>query len=83
MNELGAVLKQLVQERQRLQNEIDQLDQAITALQRVKGNDRATRTQARGTRKMSEAARKRISDAQKARWDKFRSGKIGKRRKAA
>ena len=83
MSEFAAVLKQLVQGRERLQNEIKQLDQAIQALQRVKGKERSVRTRGSGTRKMSAAARKRISDAQKARWEKFRSGKTGKRRNAA
>jgi hypothetical protein len=83
MSEIGAVLKQLMQQRERLQSEIAQLDKAIVALQQVRGSKRENPARARGTRTMSAAARKRIADAQKARWEKFRSAKAGRRRNAA
>lgn len=74
MGQLGAVLEQLKQERQRLQNELKQLNQAIRALAGV-----GKSTSQRGShRVISAAARKRIAAAQKARWAKFRA-KAGKK----
>ena len=61
MADLGAVLAQLKQER-------DKLDRAIAALSGVvKGKA--------GRRTLSAAARKRIADAQRARWAKFKAKK--------
>ena len=66
MTDLGAVLEQLKQERAKL-------DQAIAALSGVVGGkDRKRR---RGKRTLSAAARKRIGDAQRARWAKVRAKK--------
>jgi hypothetical protein len=77
MSELGAVLDQLKRERSRVAGELEQLDQAIRALDKVGGSTgrRAGRTVRSGTRTMSAAARKRIAIAQKARWAKFRASK--------
>lgn len=65
MTELGVVLAQLKKER-------DRLNRAIAAL-----SGSATRGRSGGTkkRKLSAAARKRIADAQRARWAKFRAKK--------
>ena len=66
MTDLGAVLAQLKQER-------DKLDRAIAALSPVAGIKASSgRT---GKRKLSAAARKRIADAQKARWAKYKAKK--------
>ena len=62
MTDLGAVLAQLKQER-------DKLDRAIAALSGVGGVGRS------GKRRLSAAARKRIADAQRARWAKFKAKK--------
>jgi hypothetical protein len=62
MTDLTKVVAQLKQER-------DKLDQAIAALS---GVGRAGRT---GKRTLSAAARKRIADAQRARWAKFKAKK--------
>jgi len=64
MTDLGAVLAQLKAERSKL-------DRAITALSDVVGGSAG----GRGKRILSAAARKRIADAQRARWAKFKSKK--------
>lgn len=68
MNNLGAVLQQLKQERSRL-------DKAITALSEVTGGGNASMEGSRPKRQLSVAARKRIAAAQRARWAKVRAGK--------
>lgn len=64
MTDLGAVIAQLKKER-------DKLDRAIAALSGVGGKS-GGRT---GKRRMSAAARKRIAEAQRARWAKVRAKK--------
>lgn len=66
MTDLGAVLAQLKQER-------DKLDRAIAALSGFAGT--SGRSRKTGKRKLSAAARKRIADAQRARWAKFKAKK--------
>jgi len=66
MTDLGAVLAQLKQER-------DKLDRAIAALSGVVGAK--AHSGGRGKRTLSVAARKRIAAAQRARWAKFKAGK--------
>lgn len=65
MADLSAVLAQLKKER-------DRLDRAIAALSGVGTRAHGGRT---GVRRLSAAARKRIADAQRARWAKFRKTK--------
>ncbi len=80
MADLRAVLKELEQERSRL-------DEAIRTIRGLAGNNarngRATtngeRRSLRAKRRMSPAARRRIIAAQKARWAKWRA----QRKKAA
>ena len=77
MVNLGSALAQLREERIRTQKELGRLDQAISALQ-VLTADHSAATQAskpRARRKLSAAARKRISEAQKARWAKMKKRK--------
>ena len=64
MTDLGAVLAQLKAERAKL-------DRAIEALSGVVGA-KAGRA---GRRRLSAAARKRIANAQRARWAKFKAKK--------
>jgi len=64
MTDLGAVLAQLKAERAKL-------DKAIKALSGVVGGKRG----GGGKRRLSAAARKRIADAQRARWAKFKKKK--------
>ena len=66
MTDLGAVLAQLREERVKL-------DRAIAALNGIAG--RKTGGGRRGKRTLSAAARKRIADAQRKRWAKFKSKK--------
>lgn len=65
MTDLSAVLVQLKKER-------DKLDRAITALSGAGGG---TGSGKRTKRRLSAAARKRIADAQRARWAKFKAKK--------
>ncbi|HLY99625.1 MAG TPA: hypothetical protein VKT33_11245 [Candidatus Angelobacter sp.] len=63
MNETDAILTEL----------IDQRDRIVAAIEALSGNSTAKRgrpKKAAGTRIMSPAAKKRISDAAKARWAK-------------
>lgn len=63
MTDLGAVLAQLKAERSKL-------DRAIAALSDVVGGKAGG---GGGKRILSAAARKRIADAQRARWAKFKA----------
>ena len=62
MTDLGKVVAQLKREREKL-------DRAIAALSGVGGAGRTAK------RRMSAAARKRIADAQRARWAKVKAKK--------
>lgn len=80
MAQLGRILRHLRAKRAEAQAEVDRLDRAIEAL-----SDVGRRTGLRGAgkpprapRHMSAAARKRIADAQRARWAKIRAAKAGK-----
>jgi len=64
MSDLDAVIEQLRAER-------DKLDRAIAALSGVGESKSGTRR--RGRRRLSAAARKRIADAQRARWAKYKA----------
>ena len=74
MLNLGQVLKGLRAPRNRAQKEVDRLDKAISALGKLNGKvgGRTPRSGTGKRRKLSNAARKRISQAQKARWAKLR-----------
>ena len=77
MVNLGQVIKGLRAERSRAQKEVVRLEKAIAALGKVDGT---ARRQAQGNetgkkRKLTAAARKRISRAQRARWAKSRQQK--------
>jgi hypothetical protein len=74
---LGRTLTQLRQERSRTQKELRRLDEAISVLGRLAGSRSASAraSKPRAPRKLSAAARKKISEAQKARWAKTRKQK--------
>src|SRR2546430_11990661 len=80
MVNLTQVIKGLRAERGRAQKEVDRLEKAIAALGKLEGHSgrQAQRNEARKKRKLSAAARKRISQAQKARWAKLRQQKTAK-----
>ena len=78
MANLRQILKQLRGERSRTQRELDRLDEAIAAFERLVGANlgRGGRRGPRVRRRLSAAARRRISRAQKARWAKLRKEKV-------
>jgi hypothetical protein len=72
MPNLNAVLRQLESERSAVLGQIKQLDSALQVLEGLDGVGRG-RGRRGGPRHMSAAARKRIADAQKARWAKWKA----------
>lgn len=66
---LTQILADIKTRRAEVQEELDGLDAAVNALQGLTGQNRGR--SARPGRHLSAASRKRISDAQKARWAKF------------
>jgi len=69
MARLTQILRLLRNQRAAAQATIDRLDRAIQALDELGGKAPGRRG---GPRHMSKAARKRIADAQRARWAKIR-----------
>ena|SRR5581483_6255333 len=69
MSNLNSALQQLRDERKQAQSQVEKLDQAISVIEGLSGrtNTRSNNSHSTG-RKLSAAARKRISDAQRARW---------------
>lgn len=72
MGNLATALNQLRAERRHSQQQLETLDQAIAALDRLARNGSAGRRN-HPKRTLSVAARKRISQAQKARWARVRA----------
>ena len=74
MANLGQILKQLQEQRSRAKKEVERLDEAIAAIQKLVGTNSggATRKGPRARRKLSTATRRKIARAQKARWAKLR-----------
>jgi hypothetical protein len=65
-------IAELKQERRRLRKELIAVDQTLRALGRLVGNRNAPLRTGRKIRKLSAAARKKISRAAKARWAKLK-----------
>jgi hypothetical protein len=80
MVNLAQVVKGLRAERRRAQKDVGRLEKAIAALGRLDGTARrqAQRNERGKRRKLSAAARRRISQAQRARWAKIRQQKVTK-----
>ena len=80
MANLGRMLSQLREERIRVQKQLDRLDEAIAAFEKlVEANPRAqARARSEGKRKVSAATRRKMSKAQKARWANLRQEGAGK-----
>jgi len=80
MVNLAQVIKDLRAERSRAQKDVDRLEKAIGALQKLVGNPgrHAQENETGKRRRLTAAARKRISRAQKARWAKIRRQKAAK-----
>lgn len=72
MPNLSAVLRRLESERASVKGQIKQLDSALNVLEGLTGAGRG-RGRRGGPRHMSAAARKRIADAQRARWAKWKA----------
>ncbi|HZR65670.1 MAG TPA: hypothetical protein VFA85_11015 [Terriglobales bacterium] len=69
MANLNSALQQLREERKLVQAQVEKLDEAISVIQGLTGISSVRNTGGgRGMRTLSAAARKRISEAQRARW---------------
>lgn len=75
MASLIQILRTLRNERAAAQSTVDRLDRAIEALGELGGKAPGRRG---GPRDMSKAARKRIADAQRARWARIGAEKAGR-----
>ena len=73
MAQVGSVIQQLKQERDRLSRAIHRIDEAIESLSRIGKTGLGLSSQPGMKRKISAAARKRIAAAQRARWAKYRA----------
>jgi hypothetical protein len=71
MPNLSSIVKQLKQERDRVEKQLPGLNAALTAFANVYGGGKPIRKR----RKMSVAARKKIAAAQRRRWAKVRAAK--------
>jgi hypothetical protein len=68
MSNLNSALQQLRDERKQAQAQVERLEHAISVIEGLAGNSYATRGTKRRRGSLSPAARKRISEAQRARW---------------
>jgi hypothetical protein len=73
MPNLSGLIKQLKKERDRVERQLSGLNAALTAFAGVYGG---TVKPSRKRRKMSAKSRAKIAAAQRARWAKFRRGKM-------
>lgn len=83
MVRLDRILNDLRAQRKQGQATVDKLDRAIEALTEGRRGgpsrrQRPGRPPVAGHRRLSAAARKRIADAQRARWARVRAQKLGK-----
>jgi|SRR5215467_3130489 len=72
MPSLDNVLQQLRQEHNQAQSDVQKLEKAIATIEGLRGRSLVAVNGTRGKRRMSAAARRRIAQAQRARWAKFR-----------
>ena len=70
MANLEGALQQLRDERRQAEQQVETLDKAISAIEGIVGGVRPGRR--RGGRVVSAEARRKMADAQKARWARFR-----------
>ncbi|HZQ17808.1 MAG TPA: hypothetical protein VFA90_03725 [Terriglobales bacterium] len=69
MSNLNSALQQLRDERKQAQVQLEKLDQAIAVIEGLSGGSATSRSVGRrGGRTLSAEARRRISEAQRARW---------------
>lgn len=69
MANLEGALQQLREERRQAEQQVETLDKAISVLEGITGRGSGAR---RGSRVVSALARRRMADAQRARWARFR-----------
>jgi hypothetical protein len=72
---LAQILADIQTRRAEVEKELRGLDAAVNALQGLTAGNKGRSARRGGRRRLSAAARKRISDAQKARWAKFKKQK--------
>src|ERR1017187_2513452 len=72
MENLEIALQQLREERSRTQLQVETLDQAISVIESLNGT-RVSRRSGRPTRIVSAVSRRRMAQAQRARWAKAKS----------
>jgi hypothetical protein len=73
MANLQKVVKELLTERKKVQNELSRLDAAIAALGRNNDSGAIRSLSSTPRRTLSTSARKRIAAAQRARWAKWKA----------
>jgi hypothetical protein len=73
MGNLGSALQQLRAERKQAQLQVEKLDQAISVIESLNGSRIAQQTN-QPTRIISQASRRKMARAQKARWARARNG---------
>jgi hypothetical protein len=79
MANLQSALQQLREERKQAEQQVETLDKAISALEGITGRSSGlTRNGRRPTRVVSVAARRRMAQAQRARWARVRQKPTGK-----
>src|SRR5579871_2602482 len=75
MENLSRALGQLREERQRAQSQLQQLNAAIAAIEGLMGRNHSTAGRNGIVRAVSAAARRRMAQAQRARWARVRQAK--------
>ena len=78
MANLQSALQQLRDERKQAEQQIETLDKAISAIEGIVGRSPGTTRNGRTGRIVSAAARRRMAQAQKARWAKVHAKAGGK-----
>jgi hypothetical protein len=76
--ELGGTLKALKGERAKIHGELAKLDKAVKVLENLFGTNTVTSNGHGRKRTLSAAARRKIGNAQKARWAKVRKDRATK-----
>lgn len=75
MDNLNQIISGLQSENKRLVGELKRVRGAIAVLRKLNGTGKASVTMLRPRRQLSVAARKRIAQAQKIRWAKWKAKK--------
>jgi len=73
MGKLSNALQQLREERKQMQSQMEKLDQAISVIESLNGSGAPSKGN-QPTRVISAVSRRKMAQAQKARWAKARKG---------